>query len=61
MFDAAGFRRDLRRRYDRKTGMTIFHSADLPAQCATEARSLLEQAGFTDVRLEVGRVDQLLP
>ena len=61
MFDTAGFSRDLRRRFDRRTGMTIFYSAGLPAQCVTEARGLVEKAGFKDVRLVVGRVDPFLP
>ncbi len=61
MVDAAGFKRDLRRRFDRRSGMTIVHGADLPPQCVTEARKLAAQAGFTDVRLEVGRVGPGLP
>ena len=61
MFDAAGFKRDLHRRFDRKTGLTIFYAADVPYSCAAEARKLAAQAGFTDVRLEVGRVAPGLP
>jgi len=61
MFDAAAFRRDLRRRYDHRWGMTVVHGPDLPAQCLTEARNLLARAGFRDVRLEVGRIGPSLP
>jgi hypothetical protein len=61
MVDAAGFRRDLRRRFDRRSGMTIVHAADVPARCTTEAQDLVRKAGFTDVRLELGRVGPVLP
>jgi hypothetical protein len=61
MVDAAGFRRDLHRRFDRRTAMTIVHAADVPAQCTTEARKLVTQAGFSDVRFEVGQVGPSLP
>jgi hypothetical protein len=61
MVDAAGFRRDLHRRFDRRSGMTIVHAADVPAQCTTEARKLATGAGFTDLRLEVGRIGPSLP
>ena len=61
MVDAAGFKRDLRRRFDRHSPMTIVHAADVPAQCTTEARKLATQAGFGDVRFEVGAVGPSLP
>ena len=61
MVDAAGFRRDLHRRFDRRSGMTIVHGVDVPAQCTEEARKLVTQAGFGDVRLEVGRIGPSLP
>jgi hypothetical protein len=61
MVDAAGFRRDLRRRFDRRSGMTIVHAADVPAQCTAEAQDLVRKAGFTDVRLELGRIGPALP
>ena len=61
MEDAAGFKRDLHRRFDRRSGMTIVHAADVPAQCIEEARKLAAQAGFSDVRLELGRIGPSLP
>jgi hypothetical protein len=61
MVDAAAFRRDLRRRFDRRSGMTIAYAADLPVQCVTEARKLVTQAGFRDIRLEAGRIGPNLP
>ena len=61
MVDAAGFRRDLHRRFDRRTAMTIVHADDVPAQCMAEARRLATQAGFTDIRLEAGPVGPSLP
>ena len=59
--DAAGFRRDLRRRFDHRSGMTIVHAADLPSQCEVEARKLVTGAGFTDIRLEVRQIGPSLP
>lgn len=61
MVDAAEFRRDLRRRFNRRSGMTIVHPADLPSQCVVEARKIVAGAGFTDVRLEVGYIGPGLP
>jgi hypothetical protein len=61
MVDAAGFRRELHRRYDRRSGMTIVHAADLPPRCELQARKLMAEAGFGDIRVEVRDLGPSLP
>jgi hypothetical protein len=61
MEDSAAFKSDLHRRFDRRSGMTIVHAADVPAQCIDQARKLAAQAGFSDVRVELGRIGPSLP
>ncbi|UVO53361.1 hypothetical protein [Sphingomonas sp. SUN039] len=57
MFGAAGFREDLKARFDLTQGVTVFHTANVPKKCVNKAIKLVRQAGFNDVRAEVGSVD----
>ena len=61
IFDAAGFREDLRSRFDTKNGLTVYHTSDVPAKCVAKALKAARQAGFHDVKDEIGAVHVRLP
>lgn len=61
IFDAAGFRDDLRSRFDTRSGLTVYHASDVPAKCVAKALKAARQAGFHDVQDEVGDIHLGLP
>lgn len=61
MFDASGFKDDLRSRFNPNRGITIFYDAAVPAWCVRKARRLARSAGFSNVRAEMGTVDLSVP
>jgi hypothetical protein len=61
IFDAAGFRDDLRSRFDTQGGLTVYHASDVPAKCVAKALKAARQAGFHDVQDEVGEIHLGLP
>ena len=61
IFDAAGFRDDLRSRFDKQSGLTIYHASEVPAKCVAKALKAARQAGFNDVQDEVGEIHLGLP
>ena len=61
MFDASGFKDDLRSRFNRSYGITIFYAETVPMKCVRKAQRLVRSAGFSDVRAEMGSVDLGVP
>lgn len=51
---AAEFRDDLRERFDRSGSITIFHGADVPKRCVTQAERMARAAGFRKVETQIG-------
>jgi hypothetical protein len=57
IFNAAGFRNDLRNRFDTALGITIYHKSEVPNKCVVLARKSAKRAGFKDVRTTSREID----